>query len=644
MRFFNGKRSLFLTLVLLATAMFSMFLSACGQNVIVVRNGTHQTIIAVNEDCTDDSDGEETVTTYTGDKITQEMVLACKNRQEYYDLVMPCYQYWCKQYGLKYPGILASQVFIEIGGSISNWSSVWCFRECNNMGGLFGDNGEYARYASIDEYIKAHCETIGTGTAHKNTRSQQDPERFANALTWSWVTGPYRNGAMLDEKAMGDSPADHYDGGAACNGQLYVDVIYRDGYLGYHLDKFDVKANTSTKARNYMNSTNGGTENTSTPSSTVSLHGDTIEEQVWNHFKTAGYSDAATAGIMGNMYQESGVRPEVIQDGGNGPAAGICQWESYTSQSGRWKAMADFAAGLGKDWTDLEAQLRFLTEREIKEQFDAFGNNAPGYETFDKFKTITDVHTATRVFHDVFERSSDTNLQNRYAAADRYYSQFQGTTINEETIRNDNCVQLAEAGYDNELAANAENVFFSQLASTGTEWVGLPYGDGTVASAGCGLCTATHCINIVTGKNYTPKDVYMMRKGYGIDQTKWGYVAGADWNHNYPEVAEMNRELFGVKAECIAGASIERYKQELQAGHPIQFCGGDCMMLDAQGNQHWHEGHFICFYKYDGTYFYAKDSSLPTAELGNKIKYSEEQMAELLRHGSSWEIWAISKV
>ena len=37
-------------------------------------------------------------------------------------------------------------------------------------------------------------------------------------------------------------------------------------------------------------------------------------KQVWDFLKAAGFNDYATAGIMGNMYAESGLRPNNLQN------------------------------------------------------------------------------------------------------------------------------------------------------------------------------------------------------------------------------------------------------------------------------------------------------------------------------------------
>ena len=77
----------------------------------------------------------------------------------------------------------------------------------------------------------------------------------------------------------------------------------------------------------------------------------TVEENkkaIWNYFKASGYSDEATAGIMGNMYAESGFKPGASEIGGAG--YGLVQW---TTQ-GYKTALKNYAAQQGKETSDLK--------------------------------------------------------------------------------------------------------------------------------------------------------------------------------------------------------------------------------------------------------------------------------------------------
>ena len=147
--------------------------------------------------------------------------------------------------------------------------------------------------------------------------------------------------------------------------------------------------------------------------------------EVWNWFRTNGYSEQATAGILGNMEQESTVDPTLIQGDGAGPAAGIVQWEDYNNQSGRWLNMANYAKSKGRDWTDLESQLEFI-DKENKEGSDVFWSMADVYKSYDAFKNADNVISATDSFEQAFERAGIPMMENRYTAANNYFTQFTG--------------------------------------------------------------------------------------------------------------------------------------------------------------------------------------------------------------------------
>ena len=163
----------------------------------------------------------------------------------------------------------------------------------------------------------------------------------------------------------------------------------------------------------------------------TNLAGGSNAEKVWNFFTGRGYSKAATAGILGNLEQESGVNPTAIQGNGKGPAAGIAQWENYNTKSSRWKALSDYAKSKGKEWTDLGSQLEFI-DKELP-GLGAFWNYAPNMSkagttgtSYEKWKASTDVDTATRQFEGAFERAGTPNMTRRVSAAKGYYNKFSG--------------------------------------------------------------------------------------------------------------------------------------------------------------------------------------------------------------------------
>ena len=165
--------------------------------------------------------------------------------------------------------------------------------------------------------------------------------------------------------------------------------------------------------------------------------------KVWAFFTSKGYSPAATAGILGNMYQESGVNPTSIQNGGKGPAAGIVQWENYTSKSSRWKSMNDYAVSKGYQWTELTPQLEYV-DYELNNGMDYWFKRNTNYQNLAAFKAETDPRAAALGFEKAFERAGKPNMTARYNATDAYYKLYQDSSYTGNwTPENPNPLALA---------------------------------------------------------------------------------------------------------------------------------------------------------------------------------------------------------
>ena len=135
----------------------------------------------------------------------------------------------------------------------------------------------------------------------------------------------------------------------------------------------------------------------------------TTEEVVWDYLKAAGYSDIQVAGIIGNLYQESGLNPARVES--NGEGIGLVQWSF-----GRKQNLINYASSKGKDWTDLESQLEFLVDELDSKQF---------YQPYkDTFINPYSVSEATEAFCFGFERpnKAKANLDFRVEKAwEAYY-------------------------------------------------------------------------------------------------------------------------------------------------------------------------------------------------------------------------------
>jgi len=79
----------------------------------------------------------------------------------------------------------------------------------------------------------------------------------------------------------------------------------------------------------------------------------------FNYFVAKGLTEVQAAGIVGNLMQESSVRPTAVEYGG-GPGRGIAQW----SVGGRWNTgrnnVTSFATARGESKWALATQLDFI--------------------------------------------------------------------------------------------------------------------------------------------------------------------------------------------------------------------------------------------------------------------------------------------
>ena len=142
------------------------------------------------------------------------------------------------------------------------------------------------------------------------------------------------------------------------------------------------------------------------------------EERIWVFLKAQGLTDAGIAGLMGNLYAESGLRPNNLQNSYEGKLGmadaeytervdsgsytnfvrdsagyGLCQWTYWS----RKEALLAYAKKAGKSIGDLEMQLGFLMQE-----------LSSGYKTvLATLKTASSVRSASDAVLLQFERPAD---------------------------------------------------------------------------------------------------------------------------------------------------------------------------------------------------------------------------------------------
>ena len=128
-------------------------------------------------------------------------------------------------------------------------------------------------------------------------------------------------------------------------------------------------------------------QQTTTPQSNTEVKISTPKnsaQKIKNFFLSKGLSREAVAGIMGNLYAESGFRTHIYGD--KGTSAGIAQWHA-----GRLSNLKKFG---GDKWTDLDTQLNYLWNE----------LNGPYAKTLQALRNAKTVGEASHAFGYGFER------------------------------------------------------------------------------------------------------------------------------------------------------------------------------------------------------------------------------------------------
>lgn len=162
------------------------------------------------------------------------------------------------------------------------------------------------------------------------------------------------------------------------------------------------------------------------------------EEKIWSFLKAHGITDAGAAGLMGNLFAESGLRPnnlqnsyeghlgmadaeytELVDNGGytrfsmDGAGYGIAQWTYHTRKA----ALLEYAKTRKRSIADLDMQLEFLA-RELTESFPA---------VLRTLKSATSVRAASDVVLIQFENPKDKSEAvkvRRAGYGQQYYNKY----------------------------------------------------------------------------------------------------------------------------------------------------------------------------------------------------------------------------
>ena len=208
----------------------------------------------------------------------------------------------------------------------------------------------------------------------------------------------------------------HSQQDANSNGKSATDFFHQ-AYLNTQFDKAQLLSSYQASQQG-ANGKTGISANAATNSM-----GDVMKA-----FTTMGYSRAAAAGVVGNLYHESAhtLDPNIIQGNGRGPAAGIAQWENYNSKSDRWADLDRFAKANNSQWNNLNTQLSFI-DAELKGATGTEGTTSAvlgDYGGYNAFKSLSSVDDATEIFEKAFERAGVVAMSERIQYANQALNSY----------------------------------------------------------------------------------------------------------------------------------------------------------------------------------------------------------------------------
>ena len=326
-----------------------------------------------------------------------------------------------------------------------------------------------------------------------------------------------------------------------------------------------------------------------------------IHATVWWSLLSFGLNEYQVAGIMGNIEGESGFDPASTY----GSAIGLCQWID------RAQKLKEYAASKGKDWTDVECQLKFLMG-----ELDPAGTTPDGDTGYASYQLSGDMETlwknansvadATKAFMCGWERPCTgyvggeggaehaKNLKKRQDAAQSYYDQFHGQTppAGFYSVRGSGEYFTPGVGYVYRQVWEpwASQVFYSKYGTT-----------YYYRTHGCGPCAVAMVVSDLTGTQVDPVQVWSWTN------QQYAYTNGS--GHDYPAIAGAH---YGLRTENI-GNDVGKAIACLQAG-------GEIVTSQLTGPLKGSGGHFVVIYGIEGNQVHVKQSGYGSGYSSNEDK------------------------
>lgn len=142
----------------------------------------------------------------------------------------------------------------------------------------------------------------------------------------------------------------------------------------------------------------------------------------WTFFRSHGFTEEATAGILGNLSIESYMNPGQI-----GLDYPITKYSPkglmMFTTTGAIDQLYDYAANMGETWDSGNAQINLILDNPNNSVF--FPRNGYNY-TWEEYKSIANIEEATKAFCWEAEAPGVPHMESRIAASNFWYAKFSG--------------------------------------------------------------------------------------------------------------------------------------------------------------------------------------------------------------------------
>jgi lysophospholipase L1-like esterase len=360
----------------------------------------------------------------------------------------------------------------------------------------------------------------------------------------------------------------------------------------------------------------------------TSLVGNDPEEKTWSYFKSKGLSNEQTAGIMGNIKQESGFDPQNIENPAGrskdpykalGKGWGLIQWTGDNTTTPGDRTTGDKVtqaykqSGVSGNIYDLKTQLDMIWQHM---------HNHPGITRGDfdlnYFKTLNSEVDAGKYFGlhiegfgiegDRFQDATD--ILHKYATAQNGANQVV------TDVSGGDCSQITTPGQDTKFIEG-----FTVYQQCDAQWASKPYSSSTVCESGCGPSAMAMIITNLTGRQVTPDETSRFAASRGL------YVSGegSSWS-----IGPVLAKHWGLKAQAI-GADGAKIAATLQAGGLVITAGQGAKPFTSGG-------HFIVIRGLTA------DGKWKVGDSGhNDTSDKEWEPSQLLASMAGGSVYAISK-